>query len=52
MQRPRPAVTATIASPEMFEGFGIGLETDVYGFGVVMWEVFTRQEAWHWVEGV
>ena len=42
-------VTATIASPEIFEGRGIGLETDVFAFGVVMWEVFTRQEAWHWI---
>jgi serine/threonine protein kinase len=37
-------LTATIASPEMFEGKGIGLETDVFAFGVVMWEVFTRRE--------
>jgi hypothetical protein len=25
------SVTSTIASPEMFEGVGIGLETDIYG---------------------
>ena len=43
------AVTATIASPEMWDGQGIGLETDVYAFGIVMWEVWTRQEAWHWM---
>ena len=31
------AVTAEIASPEMWAGEGIGLETDIYAFGVVMW---------------
>jgi serine/threonine protein kinase len=45
------AVTASIASPEMLEGAGIGLETDIYGFGIVMWETLTRQEAWHWLKG-
>ena len=30
------SVTATIASPEMFEGKGIGLEADVFAFGMVM----------------
>jgi serine/threonine protein kinase len=45
------AVTAKIASPEMLEGKGIGLETDIYGFGIVMWETLTRQEAWHWIGG-
>lgn len=43
------SVTATIASPEMWDGAGIGLETDIYAFGIVMWEVWTRCEAWHWM---
>jgi serine/threonine protein kinase len=30
----------------------VGLPTDVYAFGCVMWEVLTRQPAWHWVKGV
>jgi hypothetical protein len=30
------SVTSTIASPEMLEGVGIGLETDIYGFGMVI----------------
>jgi hypothetical protein len=33
----------------LWDGHGIGLETDVYAFGIVMWEVFTRRDAWHWV---
>jgi serine/threonine protein kinase len=45
------SVTAANASPEMLDGTGIGLPTDMFGFGVLMWEVFTRQEAWHWVTG-
>lgn len=44
-------VTAPVASPELLEGLGVGLETDIYSFGVVMWEVFTRREAWHWMDG-
>ena len=43
-------VTAPVASPELLEGLGIGLETDIYSFGCVMWEVFTRREAWHWMD--
>ena len=38
------------ASPELHDGMGIGLETDIFSLGVVMWEVFTRREAWHWLE--
>ena len=44
-------VTAAVASPELIDGLGIGLETDIYAFGIVMWEVFTRREAWHWIKG-
>lgn len=67
------ALTATIASPEMWDGVGtndvasagptkhvceldslcgfagIGLETDVYAYGILMWEVWTRCFAWHWL---
>ena len=43
------AVTAAIASPEMWDGLGIGLETDIYAFGIVMWEVWMRQKAWFWM---
>ena len=43
------SVTAKITSPEMWNGDNIGLETDMYAFGIVMWEVFTRREAWHWL---
>jgi hypothetical protein len=45
-------VTATIAAPEMCDGVNIGLEADMYSFGIVMWEVFTRRTAWHWLGGV
>ena len=44
-------LTAAVASPELIDGVGIGLETDIYAFGIVMWEVFTRREAWHWITG-
>ncbi len=44
-------LTASIASPELFDGLSIGLETDIYAFGVVMWEVFTRRQAWEWFTG-
>ena len=44
-------LTAAVASPELIDGVGIGLETDIYAFGIVMWEVFTRREAWHWIKG-
>ena len=39
-------ITAPVASPELIDGEGIGLETDIYSFGCVMWEVFHRREAW------
>ena len=42
-------MTAAIASPEMWRGTGIGLESDIYAFGIVMWEVMTRLKAWHWI---
>ena len=41
-------VSAPIASPELWDGKNIGLESDIYAFGIVMWEVFCRREAWHW----
>ena len=43
-------ITAQVASPELFDGNSIGLKTDIYSLGVVMWEV-TRREAWHWMDG-
>jgi hypothetical protein len=45
------SITAAVASPELFAGKKIGLESDVFSFGVVAWEVFTRREAWHWLSG-
>ena len=42
-------VSAHVASPELWDGVDVGLETDIYAFGIVMWEVFTRRDAWHWV---
>ena len=39
------------SSPSWWEGEAIGLPSDVYAFGIVMWEVLTRQEAWHWIVG-
>ena len=44
-------LTAAVASPELFDGLNIGLETDIYAFGMVMWEVFTRRQAWEWFGG-
>lgn len=44
-------ITAQVASPELFDGNHIGLKTDIYSLGVVMWEVMTRREAWHWMDG-
>ena len=41
--------TAITASPEMWRGSNIGLEADIYAFGIVMWEVLTRRDAWHWI---
>ena len=37
------SVTPNTASPELLNGEGIGLPSDIYSFGIVMWEVFTRQ---------
>jgi len=42
-------LSAPFASPELFDGVGIGLPADIYAFGVVMWEVMTRRTAWHWI---
>ena len=44
-------VTAEIASPELFDGVGVGLKADIFAFGCVMWSVLTRLEAWHWIKG-
>jgi serine/threonine protein kinase len=45
------ALSKQVASPELWAGSNIGLETDIYAFGIVMWEVFTRRVAWHWHNG-
>ena len=44
-------VTAAVAAPEVFQGSSIGLEADIFSLGIVMWEVMTRRDAWHWLEG-
>ena len=44
-------VTAAVAAPEVFQGSSIGLEADIFSLGLVMWEVMTRRDAWHWLEG-
>lgn len=45
-------ITASISSPELIDGIDIGIETDMYSLGIVMWEVFTRREAWHWLKNL
>eukprot|EP01044_Picomonas_judraskeda_P020312 COSAG03_NODE_4485_length_1535_cov_5.140759_1_plen_206_part_10 len=39
------------ASPEVWEGTGIGLQADIYCLGILAWEVWTRCRAWHWLWG-
>ena len=29
----------------------LGLQTDIYAFGIVIWEVLSRQRAWKWIHG-
>ena len=43
-------VTAEIAAPELFDGPGVGMPTDIFAFGCVMWNVLTRLEPWHWIK--
>eukprot|EP01043_Picozoa_sp_COSAG02_P027792 COSAG02_NODE_1653_length_11488_cov_66.480815_11_plen_1303_part_00 len=40
--------SSEVASPELWAGSNIGLESDIFAFGIVMWEVFSRRRAWHW----
>jgi serine/threonine protein kinase len=42
----------SIAAPELIDGIDIGIEADMYSLGIVMWEVFTRREAWHWLKNL
>ena len=39
------AIPAGASSPELLEGKAIGLETDIYAFGIVAWEAFTLRQA-------
>jgi serine/threonine protein kinase len=44
-------ISAATASPELHDGPGVGLPTDIYAFGMVMWAVLTRVQLWHWLSG-
>ncbi len=46
----RRNLTPEIASPELFSGTGVGMKTDIFAFGCVMWSILTRLEAWHWIK--
>ena len=37
------------AAPEVLRGSAYGRSADVFSFGVVMWEVVSLEQPWHWI---
>eukprot|EP01043_Picozoa_sp_COSAG02_P046893 COSAG02_NODE_4434_length_5361_cov_7.512353_3_plen_1075_part_00 len=46
------ATTMAYAAPEVMVGGHVGLPCDVFSFGVVLWELFTRQKPWDGIHPV
>ena len=46
------ATTMAYAAPELMVGGNVGLPCDVFSFGVVMWELFTREKPWDGIHPV
>ena len=49
MRRSGPAVGPRSGRPSDPRPRDAGLKTDIYAFGIVAWEVMTRQTAWYWM---
>jgi serine/threonine protein kinase len=46
------ATTMAYAAPEVMVGGKIGLPCDVFSFGVVLWELYTREKPWDGVHPI